>query len=136
MAVYWQKETNHYTRNGVFATPVAYDRAAYPERIDYGLRKDNVFGVAPARVTFTTAERCIVTATFNCAEEKFTKGQDARQWPDTPADTYCAPTGKCYVGSPTFWSRKRLTMISTQVTTAPGANEYRMVDSWESEFFS
>ncbi|MGW1998184.1 RHS repeat-associated core domain-containing protein [Embleya sp. NPDC001921] len=132
MALYWQKETNHYARNGVFATPVAYDRAAYPLRIDYGLRKDNVFGVAPARVTFTTAERCIVTATFNCAEEKFTKkGQDAKQWPDTPADTYCAATGKCYVGSPTFWSRKRLTMISTQVTTAPGVNEYRMVDSWE-----
>ncbi|MFE3314269.1 polymorphic toxin-type HINT domain-containing protein [Embleya sp. NPDC059213] len=132
MAVYWRKETNHYARNGVFATPVAYDRAAYPTRIDYGLRKDDVFGVAPARVTFTTAERCIVTATFNCAEEKFTKkGQDAKQWPDTPADTYCASTGKCYVAAPTFWSRKRLTMISTQVTTAPGVNEYRMVDSWE-----
>ncbi|MFD5324010.1 RHS repeat-associated core domain-containing protein [Streptomyces sp. NPDC127092] len=135
MAIYHKKEINHYARNGKVKTPVEYVRGGHPVRIEYGLSNHtgNVYAApAPARVVFTTPERCMETETFDCAPEKFTKkGQDAQRWPDTPSDTYCAEKKKCYVSSPTFWTRIRLSEITTEVATAPGSTDYRKVDRWE-----
>lgn len=134
MAVFHKQEINHYARNGKIKTPVAYVRGGHPTRIEYGLnsRGGNVYASpAPARVVFTTPERCMETETFDCAPEKFTKkGQDAQRWPDAPSDTYCAAAKKCFVSSPTFWTRIRLSEITTQVATTPGGSDYRKVDSW------
>ncbi|MFE8938968.1 RHS repeat-associated core domain-containing protein [Streptomyces sp. NPDC007872] len=135
MAIYHKKEINHYALNEKVKTPVSYVRGGHPVRIEYGLSNHggNVYAApAPARVVFTTPERCMETETFDCDPEKFTKkGQDAQRWPDTPSDTFCASGKKCYVSSPTFWTRVRLSAVTTEVAKTPGGTDYRKVDGWE-----
>ncbi|NLT55753.1 MAG: RHS repeat-associated core domain-containing protein [Actinomycetales bacterium] len=128
--LWYAKETNNYARNGDADPGTKYVRGGYLKRIDYGQRADALFtSSAPQRVTFTVAERC--TASGDGCDEltKTTKGN----WPDVPFDAICAD-GKACTGktSPTFFTRKRLTGVTTQIwdTTAstPG---YRTVDSWK-----
>lgn len=126
MAYYWQTEANNYGRNvsettgASTATP--YIRGGYLERIDYGLRSNAVYsGKAMGQVHFGTSERCLTScATFDAT--------NAKNWPDVPFDQYCKDGVECKDKySPTFWTRKRLTGISTKVLTG-GA--YKDVDSW------
>ncbi|MEU0274549.1 RHS repeat-associated core domain-containing protein [Streptomyces sp. NPDC006307] len=128
MSYYYAPETNHYALNGktdVNGTP--YHRGGYLKRIDYGQRDGAVYAAkAPARVVFDTAERCLPTADFDCAESKRTKA-NAAYWPDVPVDQECAPNTKCSVGQ-TFWTTKRLTGITTQMRK--DATEYQVVDAW------
>ncbi|MFF0429842.1 RHS repeat-associated core domain-containing protein [Streptomyces sp. NPDC004520] len=126
MAYFWKKETNNYGRN-VNATTGAstktpYDRGAYLERIEYGLRDSAPYAAkAMGKVTFTSTPRCDTNCTFDVSQ--------ALNWPDTPLDLYCKDTATECKGqySPSFWSSMRLSDISTQVLTA-GA--YTNVDSW------
>ncbi|MGW2304468.1 polymorphic toxin-type HINT domain-containing protein [Streptomyces sp. NPDC001809] len=126
MAYYWKQETNNYGRNvnattGV-ATKTPYDRGAYLERIEYGLRDSAPYAAkAMGKVTFTSKPRCDTNCTFDVSH--------AAYWPDTPLDLYCKDTAtECKQQySPSFWSSMRLTDISTQVLTG-GA--YTNVDSW------
>ncbi|WP_157840783.1 hypothetical protein, partial [Streptomyces leeuwenhoekii] len=92
---------------------------------------DKLFGVLPAgRVSFTTAERCIPSTAFDCAESKRTAA-NAKYWPDVPLDQECAAGAKCTDKySPTFWTTKRLTKITTQVLSGTALNT---VDSWTLE---
>jgi RHS repeat-associated protein len=115
MSLWWDKDTNYYGANNK-ADPVKYDRAGVLKRIDYGLLSDSLFSAQPAgRVEFTTAERCLVTSSFDCAEAKRVKA-NASNWPDTPLDQACASGDKCTnKNSPSFWSTKRLTTITTKV---------------------
>ncbi|MEV4437552.1 RHS repeat-associated core domain-containing protein [Streptomyces sp. NPDC049577] len=135
MAFYYAAETNRYARNVSMTTgkgtPTEYARGGYLKRIEYGLRTDNVYGAnaAAGKVNFTDAERCLTSSDFNCAEDKFTK-DNAKQWPDVPFDQYCKADDKeCKDQySPTFWTRKRLKKVDTEVLS--GGN-YLPVDSWE-----
>ncbi|PZF99891.1 sugar-binding protein, partial [Micromonospora deserti] len=127
MSYWWAKETNHYAKNKVSTTPVAYDRAGYLTRIDYGT--DNRDGTeyaatspyvqnSPMRVEFTNPDRCL----SNCTTKNETT------WPDTPWDQECtATTNPCLNGSPTFWSAKRLTVVTTKVWKG---SAYQNADSW------
>ncbi|WP_330300379.1 hypothetical protein [Streptomyces sp. NBC_00503] len=65
-----------------------------------------------AQVLFTTSERCLPDAGFDCAPAKLTTA-NATKWPDVPFDQNCASTGTCENTSATFWTTKRLTKIST-----------------------
>ncbi|MEU5833054.1 RHS repeat-associated core domain-containing protein [Streptomyces diacarni] len=133
MAYYWAKETNHYARNvndtSGKGTPTAYSRGGYLKRAEYGLRSGSVYSEkAAAKVGFTVAERCLPTSSFDCATAKFTK-DNAAKWPDVPFDQYCKKGGDCKGNaSPSFWSRKRLTDI-TSSTLVDGA--YKKADSWK-----
>ncbi|MFE9533516.1 RHS repeat-associated core domain-containing protein [Streptomyces sp. NPDC006691] len=133
MAYYWAKETNHYGRNVSLtdgkSTATPYTRGGYLKRIEYGLRSNNLYtGIPGAKVTFTTAERCLATGSFDCAENKFTAA-NAAQWPDVPFDQYCAAGTDCKNRySPSFWSRKRITDITTEVREG---SAYKKVDSWK-----
>ncbi|MFE6975592.1 polymorphic toxin-type HINT domain-containing protein [Streptomyces sp. NPDC057682] len=126
MAYFWKKETNNYGRNvntttGA-STKTPYDRGAYLERIEYGLRDSAPYAAkAMGKVTFTSTPRCDTSCTFDVAH--------AANWPDTPLDLYCKDAATECKGqySPSFWSSMRLTDISTQVLTG-GA--YTNVDSW------
>lgn len=131
MTLWWTKRTNFYGQNMKADQQIAYTRAAELDHIDYGLRSDKLFGVLPAgRVGFTLAERCIPTASFDCAESKRTAA-NAKNWPDTPLDQECASGAKCTDKySPTFWSTKRLTKISTSVLSG---SALKPVDSWTLE---
>ncbi|MCZ7414109.1 RHS repeat-associated core domain-containing protein [Streptomyces sp. WMMC897] len=131
MSYVYGKETNRYALNGkTDVNGTAYTRGGYLKRIDYGQRDGEVFTSDPAaRVVFTTAERCLPTADFDCAAGKFTE-DNAAHWPDTPVDRYCKADTKCDASqaSATFWTRKRLTGITTQMHTGDGA--YQDVDAW------
>ncbi|MFJ3492991.1 DNA/RNA non-specific endonuclease [Streptomyces sp. NPDC086091] len=131
MTLWWTKWINHYGQNMKADQQAAYDRNAQLSRIDYGLRSDKLFGVQPsARVAFTLAERCLPNASFDCAESKRTAA-NAKHWPDTPLDQECAAGAKCTDKySPTFWSTKRLTKISTSVLSGTAL---KPVDSWTLE---
>jgi RHS repeat-associated protein len=127
MSFWWTKETNYYAKNKEATTPVAYNRAGYLTRIEYGT--DNRDGTeyaatspyvqnAPMRVDFTNVDRCL----SNCTTK------DETTWPDTPWDQECtATTNPCLNASPTFWSSKRLTVVTTKVFKGTA---YQNADSW------
>ncbi|MBT2480362.1 RHS repeat-associated core domain-containing protein [Streptomyces sp. ISL-94] len=135
MTYWYQKEVNYYGSNYKIAggsTARAYDRSGWLDHISYGLRNDNLFTEAPAQVNFTVAERCLVTATFDCAPEKLkpeVAWDIAKNWPDTPGDQLCAAGEECKGRfTPTFFTRKRLTEISTSVWDGTAR---KPVDSWK-----
>ncbi|MFB7513186.1 RHS repeat domain-containing protein [Streptomyces sp. NPDC056144] len=116
-AYYYQPETNHYRAAGT-TTGSSYTRGGYLRRIDYGMTSATVnTGTAPLQVVFEVKERCIpgVPAGSTCEENEFSA--HTAWWPDTPGDLDCKAGAVCTVSSPSFWSRKRLTGITTQVTT-------------------
>ncbi len=121
MALFYTKESNAYAKNAASTATASYTRGGYLSRIEYGHRAGQVYAAsAPAIVWFDVSERCLSScATFDAAH--------AANWPDTPADEQCAAGASCLVTSPTFWSRKRLTGIRTQVLVGTA---YSDVDAW------
>ncbi|MGA5822743.1 RHS repeat-associated core domain-containing protein [Kitasatospora sp. NPDC094028] len=128
-------EGNKYQRGTVqgsgTGTLTDYQRGGYLQEIGYGQRLTDQLaakgGAKPAaKVVFSTAERCLPDATNDCSEGKRTTA-NANAWPDTPIDQICADS-TCTVGSPTFFTTKRLTSISTQVLVS---SAYRTVDTWK-----
>ncbi|MFJ1841402.1 polymorphic toxin-type HINT domain-containing protein [Streptomyces sp. NPDC088146] len=127
MAYYWNTDTNNYGLNVSEATGkatvTAYDRDSYLDHIDYGLRDGGAYAAkAMGRVEFGTGERCL----SGCGTFDQT---NAKNWPDVPYDLYCKPGAtECKDQySPSFWSRRKLSTITTKVLTG-GA--YKEVDSW------
>ncbi|WP_329364716.1 polymorphic toxin-type HINT domain-containing protein [Streptomyces sp. NBC_00669] len=131
MSYWYTKESNSYGENGTTtAKGTAYDRASYLDHINYGQTDSTFFGNAPDQVKFTTAERCLVVdKTEPCTSLTSTTKAD---WPDVPFDQVCAADTVCTNNpAPTFFSRKRLTGITTKVWDAsPAKPGYRDVDSW------
>lgn len=121
---YYSPETNYYMpdlgQNS--ASPVKYTRGGVLEHIEYGLRDDNGTVYAnPAvdKVVFPSAERCIPNENndgFSCDPSLFTSA-NASHWHDVPFDQNCAQGATCSNYSPTFWSRRRITGVTTQVYT-------------------
>ncbi|MFF2126026.1 RHS repeat-associated core domain-containing protein [Streptomyces olivochromogenes] len=133
MSYIYGKETNSYALNGkTDVNGTSYHRGGYLKRIEYGQRESDLFTrPAPARVVLDTAERCLTTDTFDCAADKWTS-DNAGKWPDTPWDRYCKADTKCNAtqASPSFWTRKRLTAVTTQAYTGDSTTPYTDVDSW------
>jgi RHS repeat-associated protein len=135
MSYYYAQETNHYGRNmKADVAGTAYHRGGYLKRIDYGQHKDTIYSTAaPAQVHFTVAERCEASGTVTCTETQFNEA-NAANWRDVPYDQNCDSGDKCTQRfSPTFWSRKRLTKITTQIlrpATDYCGTTYCPVDSW------
>ncbi|GGS45176.1 hypothetical protein GCM10010238_38780 [Streptomyces griseoviridis] len=130
-STYWySKETNYYSKNAdTTVDGTGYIRGGYLNRIDYGLRSDLLYTKPAAqRVEFTYAERCVTTD--GCAS--LTKDTKAN-WPDVPFDMICASGTKCTTQiGPAFFTRKRLTDITTSVWTG-SATTRRNVDTWHLE---
>ncbi|MEU5858727.1 RHS repeat-associated core domain-containing protein [Nocardiopsis dassonvillei] len=122
---YYGVETNNYGRNFT-STATPYDRGGYLKRTEYGLRSDDAYATAPARVNYSVGERCLTTDSFDCAADKRTEA-NAEHWPDTPLDQECK-TSCAGQHSATFWSTKKLNKITTQVHDG---DEYTTVDTWE-----
>lgn len=127
MAYWWNTEKNNYGRNVSEttgkATVTPYTRGGWLDRIDYGLRSEAVYTGKPmAQVKFDVSERCL----SGCGTFDET---NAKNWPDVPYDQFCKDgSTECKDQfSATFWTRKRLTGITTKVLTG-GA--YKDVDSW------
>ncbi|MFF2571040.1 polymorphic toxin-type HINT domain-containing protein [Streptomyces sp. NPDC058084] len=135
MTYWYEKETNHYGSNYQIAggsTARPYDRSGWLDHIAYGLRSDALFAEPPAQVDFEVAERCLVTADFDCAPAKLKPEVDwsiAKQWPDTPGDQLCASGEECKGRfTPTFFTRKRLTEVTTTVWNGTAR---KPVDTWK-----
>jgi RHS repeat-associated protein len=125
-ATYWYaKESNYYKKNKASTANAAYTRGGYLKEIKYGLRKGALFtDNADAKVTFSHAERCTVG---DCTD---LTADTAKYWPDVPFDAICTDGDTdCNGAGPSFFSRKRLTGISTfswNTTTSA----YDPVDTW------
>ncbi|MFD0850779.1 polymorphic toxin-type HINT domain-containing protein [Actinomadura adrarensis] len=108
---YYAKETNHYTRVGQFEGGTRYDSGGTLTRIDYGQRQGSTYATpAPARVRFDTATRT-----------------------DLPDDQICDDGETCGLrkASPTFFDRKRLTKVTTELLTDRAAGTYSPVDVYD-----
>jgi RHS repeat-associated protein len=128
---FYGRESNYYARGARFDRDgVEYHRAGWLKRIDYGQRDGQVYTTnAPARVHFDTGERCLPTTGIDCDPQDLTNST-ARYWPDVPWDRNCAKDTKCTVDQigPSFWTRKRLTAVRTEIRGATGWNP---VDRWK-----
>ncbi|MEU2897600.1 RHS repeat-associated core domain-containing protein [Streptomyces sp. NPDC001273] len=130
-SAYWySKETNYYSMNAdTTVNGTGYTRGGYLNRIDYGLRSELIYSKPAAQqVRFTYAERCVTSG--GCTS--LTKDTKA-DWPDVPFDMICASDTKCATQiGPAFFTRKRLTDITTSVWTGTGTTR-RDVDTWHLE---
>lgn len=137
MSLYYTAETNYYKRgyalaDGATGTSTTYVRGGYLTEIDYGQQLDSKGSIYSAhalgRVVFTPAERCFSTSSFNCdTASNFTKA-NASHWPDVPVDQNCSSSDSCSTNiAPTFWSRKRLSTITTSVWNG---SSWASTDSW------
>ncbi|TDD85392.1 polymorphic toxin-type HINT domain-containing protein [Actinomadura rubrisoli] len=136
-STFWYgKETNYYQRNTTTltdgkpnGTPTEYVRGGYLRKIGYGQRGD-LFGQAPAQVLFSNVERCKPTSSFDCAENKL-NAANAAHWPDVPFDQNCASGTTCTGNyAPSFWTRKMLDSITTQVLSGTTTKN---ADTWKFE---
>ncbi|WP_328884635.1 polymorphic toxin-type HINT domain-containing protein [Streptomyces sp. NBC_00299] len=123
MTYYYGKESNSYGRNLKAADDTPYVRGGYLKRVEYGLRA--FYDQPLAKVEFTNSERCIPDAHTTCSSIS----TDSDYWYDTPWDMNCEAATDCDKGrlSPTFWTRKRLTGITSYVFN--GTTPHK-VDSW------
>jgi RHS repeat-associated protein len=114
----YTKEGNSYARNGATTSPVDYDRAGYLSTIDYGQRAGTETDAnVQQQVRMDVAERCTGSS---CAPGDLTAATQL-SWPDTPFDLICATSAStCDVTSPSFFTRKRLTTITTSYRGAAG----------------
>ncbi|WP_405815035.1 MULTISPECIES: ricin-type beta-trefoil lectin domain protein [unclassified Streptomyces] len=133
----WKREENRYSKNEKWkeknSAEVGYVRGGYPSRITYGLRADNLSGAPAAKVEFTVDERCVKEGATKCQDSEFTsKNYEVKQpWWDTPSTLNCTFTDEtCYVSVPTFWTRKRLTAITTYGQRTEGTTDLSKVDQW------
>ncbi|MEV4758246.1 RHS repeat-associated core domain-containing protein [Micromonospora sp. NPDC049559] len=118
---YYGREMNNYARNLTASKVSQYTRGGYLTKIQYGQRDGEVY-TKPyvGQVTFTIADRCIPGTT--CATTS------PANWPDVPWDQSCTSTTSCTNKyTPTFWTQKRLSKVTTQVWNGTGPTE---VDSW------
>lgn len=126
-ATYWYtKESNYYKKNKAETANAGYTRGGYLGRIEYGLRKGELFtDKADAKVTFGYAERCTASDCSSLTEDT------SDNWPDVPFDAICSKDDdECHASGPSFFSRKRLTGIDTFSYNATSA-AYDAVDSWD-----
>ncbi|MEU3301229.1 hypothetical protein ABZ729_15585 [Streptomyces sp. NPDC006678] len=133
MIIDWKKEANRYAKNGKFKTPVSYTRGGYPTQILYGLRSNNLTGAPAGKVVFKVDERCLREGSTDCNDTEFDSAnyEDKQPWWDTPSTLHCKVGAKnCYVSAPTFWSRMRLTEVTTQGQRTPGSTSLSLVDRW------
>ncbi|MFD5932680.1 polymorphic toxin-type HINT domain-containing protein [Streptomyces sp. NPDC060333] len=139
----YEQEDNHYGRaggqNGGTGTSTKYQRGSYPTWIGYGQRLPEQIaakGAAKpaAQITIDNAERCVVIGTVTCKDTAQRVKANAKSWPDTPIDQECPATGQCLNLSPTFFTTKKFTRISTEVwtgTTWTKVDTYDLTQSFQ-----
>nr|WP_243088382.1 RHS repeat-associated core domain-containing protein [Streptomyces sp. 891-h] len=129
VSYYYDQEKNSYGRNLKKEDNTRYVRGGSLSRIEYGLSSDAVYSDRPlAKVDFNSAERCLPKEGVSCAAD--TINDKSQYWYDTPWDLNCKSGEDCDRGrfSPTFWTRKRLTGVTTSVLDG---DSYHKIDTWK-----
>ncbi|WP_052684780.1 DUF5615 family PIN-like protein [Lentzea aerocolonigenes] len=116
----YETETNKYGKNLKDAA-VPYVRAGNLKSVEYGLR-DDVNAPAAGRVEFVLADRCVKESNCSLSTKE--------NWPDADVAENCDAAACKDKYSPTFWSTKRLSTVTTQVRSGDG---YKNVDRWTLE---
>ena len=129
MAYFYGRNQGKVALAGNAAAVATYDRGGWIDHIEYGMRAGSELATTtpPAKVVFTTAERCLTACWAGAA---WTSAPTTANWPDTPWDIDCqaAPcTGNL---SPTFWIPRRMASVSTQIWSGTGTT-YNNVDQWD-----
>lgn len=133
-AYYYTAEKNKYARNGTGA--VTYTRGGALNRVEYGLRSDNLSGSNAAAyrilLSYDADGRCSDSTGADCTQQSLenpTRPSNTSKYPDVPWDQLCT-SSSCSSSqvSPTFFSNARLSTVEAQ-TTVNGA--YSKTDSWE-----
>jgi RHS repeat-associated protein len=118
MQYFYATETNNYGRNKNTAVS-SYVRGGWLDHIDYGLHVDDATIPASGRVEFTVVDRCIKNS--DCTHAK------PGNLPDVPLDLKCDASTCPDDWSPSFWTTKKLTTVTT-LSRVDG--QYKPVDSW------
>ncbi|MFC8965475.1 RHS repeat-associated core domain-containing protein [Streptomyces sp. NPDC057094] len=129
MTYWYTDEHNNYDKLGDDTTGTDYTRGGYLKEIRYGQQATTLFSGSPAasdKVVFSYDERC--DPSISTCDTLTEDNRDS--WPDVPFDAICKDGDKCTGNvAPTFFTRKRLTNITTYAwnaaTAAPEA-----VDTW------
>ncbi|MEU7511535.1 putative adhesin [Streptomyces sp. NPDC042898] len=136
MTYWYDKELNYYAKAGSTGNGTEYTRGGTLRRIDYGQRTDTIFSTAQpaaARVKFQVDERCRPVTGGETCQNLTSANRTA--WPDVPFDQICAKNTVCTdQPTPSFFSRMRLTGITTQVYKGAGTGvdtDYRGVNTWQ-----
>ena len=131
MTYYYATETNRYKKlTGMSgAASVDYVRGGYLTRIDYGQRSGAETTAAGAQVVLTAAERCFTDSALTSCNSATMTQSNAYHWPDVPYDQICTSTCTDIQGAPSFFTRKRLSVLTTQVRNAAGTG-YDPVEKW------
>ncbi|MEW2566656.1 restriction endonuclease fold toxin [Streptomyces sp. NPDC047070] len=132
MSYWYTAEHNNYDKLGDDNTGTDYVRGGYLKEIRYGQRAKQLFSGSPAasdKVVFSYAERCLASGTGCDSLTKDTRDN----WPDVPFDAVCKDGDKCTgnVG-PTFFTRKRLTTVTTYAwdAAATTTDKFKPVDEY------
>ncbi|WP_460707501.1 polymorphic toxin-type HINT domain-containing protein [Myceligenerans halotolerans] len=127
MTYTYSAETNRYAADVGRDGDKTYTRGGTLKRIEYGTRTGSAgHANAPYRVEFEVAERCFGGSAECPTAAKPTRSQ-MKRWRDTPMDLICVSGDDCESYAPAFFSRKRLTGITTQARI-DGA--YRDIDTY------
>ena len=124
MSLWYQHETNYYRQNDSETANAAYTRGGYLKEIRYGQRADDL-SQAGHRVQYSYSERCTVDDCSSLTESS------KDHWPDVPFKALCDKDDSkadCASSGPTFFTRKRLTGITTQ---SMSDGSFTDVDSWK-----
>ncbi|WP_375803515.1 RHS repeat domain-containing protein [Streptomyces sp. A012304] len=130
---YWyEDETNNYDKLGDDNTGTQYVRGGYLKEIRYGQRAGALFSATPEasnKIVLSYAERCLATGTGCDSLTDSTRDN----WPDVPFDQICKDGDECpYLDSPSFFTRKRLTAVTTYAWDAAATTPaFSAVDAWE-----
>ncbi|MFI8421199.1 RHS repeat-associated core domain-containing protein [Streptomyces sp. NPDC085479] len=115
MIVNWNQETNYYAVRGKRkdgAKPEAYERAAHPTKIEYGLRASDLTKPS-ATVDFGLYQRCLKTTGCDAASFKPENPTSYRPWWDTPGSLTCGSASTRCPAFPSFWTQLRLKTVTT-----------------------
>jgi RHS repeat-associated protein len=117
-SLFYTKEYNYYARQGNATQPTRYVRSGYLSRIEYGQRNNAENGTAYGRVLVSAMDRC--TAQVSCPAPTATSNPG--DYPDVPLDLMCGSSSCVAANStPTFWSTKEITSVSTSYWNAAAA---------------
>jgi RHS repeat-associated protein len=114
---YYQPETNYYGLNlNTTTAGTVYTRGGYLQRIEYGFNTHvaSALSHAPNQIIFDSSERCLSAGASTC---------------DVPLDQSCAAGAICANISPAFYSRKKISAITTQVSS--GATSWNAENQWQ-----
>ncbi|MEV7142224.1 RHS repeat-associated core domain-containing protein [Streptomyces tauricus] len=132
MSYWYSAEHNNYDKLGDDTTGTDYVRGGYLKEIRYGQRAATLFSGSPAasnKVVLSYSERCLASGTGCDSLTEDTRNN----WPDVPFDAVCKDGDKCTgnVG-PTFFTRKRLTTVTTYAwdAAATTTDKFKPVDEY------